>query len=98
VLGSGSIGVGVWSVSSPARARPSAAVATRPPPSRLATKHARSAASRTSSAVAPSIGNEEVPADASSERGYRLVGDVAFDEVAAKAAAIMIYVGTYPTI
>src|SRR4051812_15780260 len=54
--GSGSIGVGVWRVIEPASFRPSAAVATRPPPSRLATKHARSAASRTSSAVRPSWG------------------------------------------
>ena len=33
------------------------------------------------------VGINRVP-DASNERGYRLVGDVAFDEVAAKAAAI----------
>ncbi len=38
-------------------------------------------------AVVIDVGINRV-ADASSERGYRLVGDVAFDEVAAKAAAI----------
>jgi len=38
-------------------------------------------------AVVIDVGINRVP-DASSERGYRLVGDVAFDEVAAKAAAI----------
>src|SRR4029079_9620797 len=66
--GSGAMGVGVWSVSSPAMALPSAALATRPPPERFATKQARSAASRTSSAVWPSSGYEAVPADASSRR------------------------------
>ena len=38
-------------------------------------------------AVVIDVGINRVP-DASNERGYRLVGDVAFDEVAAKAAAI----------
>src|SRR5664279_2347444 len=52
----GSIGVGSESVKSAARARPSAAVAIRSRPRRLATKHARSAASRISARVAPSSG------------------------------------------
>src|SRR5436189_58238 len=52
----------------PTRTVPSPDVATRPPPDRFATNSARSAASRTSSAFAPSAGNDAVPADASSER------------------------------
>ena len=46
-----STGVGAWSENSAARARPSAAVAIRSRPPRLATKQARSAARRTSLAV-----------------------------------------------
>ena len=51
-----STGVGACSRNSAASPRPSAALATRSRPVRLATKQARSAASSTSAEVAPSVG------------------------------------------
>jgi len=51
------------------------ALATLAPPERLATNSARSAARRISSGVAPSAGNEAVPADASSERARPVHAD-----------------------
>src|SRR3972149_1232727 len=59
------MGGGAWSVNSADRASPSLAVATRPPPDRLAMKHARSAARRIAAGVSPSGGDVATPAHAS---------------------------------